>query len=67
MVQYGRAPIHWAAARGNIEIMEMLIAANCDIEARDKVSHYYIFSLIHSPHLNYWVKRRLLMSLLSIQ
>ncbi|XP_044262237.1 ankyrin repeat and death domain-containing protein 1A-like isoform X2 [Tribolium madens] len=36
---YGRAPIHWAASRGNIDIMEMLIAANCDIEARDK-KHY---------------------------
>lgn len=36
-LQYGRAPIHWASARGNIEIMDMLIGANCDIEARDKV------------------------------
>ncbi|XP_049820265.1 ankyrin repeat and death domain-containing protein 1A-like isoform X2 [Aethina tumida] len=36
---YGRAPIHWASSRGNIDIMEMLIAANCDIEARDK-KHY---------------------------
>ncbi|XP_066137418.1 ankyrin repeat and death domain-containing protein 1A-like isoform X1 [Euwallacea fornicatus] len=33
---YGRAPIHWASARGNIEIMEMLLNARCDIEARDK-------------------------------
>lgn len=35
--QYGRAPIHWAASRGNIEIMELLIAAKCDIEVVDKV------------------------------
>lgn len=35
--QYGRAPIHWASSRGNIEIMEMLIAGKCDIEAKDKV------------------------------
>ncbi|XP_043597879.1 ankyrin repeat and death domain-containing protein 1A-like isoform X1 [Bombus pyrosoma] len=33
---YGRAPIHWAASRGNTEIIEMLIQAKCDIEARDK-------------------------------
>ncbi|KYN45490.1 Ankyrin repeat and death domain-containing protein 1B [Atta colombica] len=39
---YGRAPIHWAASRGNTEIIEMLIQAKCDIEARDKV--WYIFS-----------------------
>jgi len=35
--QYGRAPIHWASSRGNTEIMEMLINAKCDIEAKDKV------------------------------
>lgn len=40
--QYGRAPIHWASARGNIEIMEMLLNAHCDIEARDKVRKMYI-------------------------
>ncbi|XP_050304038.1 ankyrin repeat and death domain-containing protein 1A-like isoform X3 [Anthonomus grandis grandis] len=33
---YGRAPIHWASARGNIEIMDMLLKAHCDVEARDK-------------------------------
>ncbi|XP_076260558.1 uncharacterized protein LOC143196611 isoform X1 [Rhynchophorus ferrugineus] len=33
---YGRAPIHWASARGNLEIMEMLLNSHCDIEARDK-------------------------------
>ncbi|XP_060527363.1 ankyrin repeat and death domain-containing protein 1A-like isoform X2 [Cylas formicarius] len=33
---YGRAPIHWASARGNLDIMEMLVGAHCDIEARDK-------------------------------
>ncbi|KAH1005942.1 hypothetical protein HUJ04_006838 [Dendroctonus ponderosae] len=33
---YGRAPIHWASARGNIDIMDMLLNAHCDIEARDK-------------------------------
>lgn len=29
--------MHWASSRGNTDIMEMLIASNCDIEARDKV------------------------------
>ncbi|XP_029036122.1 uncharacterized protein LOC117603560 isoform X2 [Osmia lignaria lignaria] len=33
---YGRAPIHWAASRGNTEIIEMLIQSKCDIEAKDK-------------------------------
>ncbi|PSN43781.1 hypothetical protein C0J52_20188 [Blattella germanica] len=36
LLQYGRAPIHWASSRGNTDIMEMLIAAKCDIEAKDK-------------------------------
>jgi len=39
LLQYGRAPIHWASSRGNTEIMDMLIAAKCDIEAKDKVRH----------------------------
>ncbi|CAH2049103.1 unnamed protein product, partial [Iphiclides podalirius] len=33
---YGRAPIHWAASRGNVEIIKLLIEAKCDIEAVDK-------------------------------
>ncbi|GBP21782.1 Ankyrin repeat and death domain-containing protein 1B [Eumeta japonica] len=33
---YGRAPIHWAASRGNVEIINLLIEAGCDIEAADK-------------------------------
>ncbi|GLH07995.1 Ankyrin repeat and KH domain-containing protein mask, partial [Gryllus bimaculatus] len=33
---YGRAPIHWAASRGNTDILEMLIGAKSDIEAKDK-------------------------------
>ncbi|XP_021936634.1 ankyrin repeat and death domain-containing protein 1A-like isoform X5 [Zootermopsis nevadensis] len=35
-IWYGRAPIHWASSRGNTDIVEMLIAAKCDIEAKDK-------------------------------
>ncbi|XP_014611333.1 PREDICTED: ankyrin repeat and death domain-containing protein 1A-like [Polistes canadensis] len=34
--EYGRAPIHWAASKGNTEIIEMLIKTKCDIEAKDK-------------------------------
>ncbi|KAI4477272.1 hypothetical protein M0804_012862 [Polistes exclamans] len=34
--KYGRAPIHWAASKGNTEIIEMLIKTKCDIEAKDK-------------------------------
>lgn len=54
--QYGRAPIHWASSRGNIEIMEMLINAKCDIEAKDKVIiiirthtifYSYIFEILY--------------------
>jgi ankyrin repeat protein len=37
LLQYGRAPLHWASSRGNTDIMEMLIASKCDIEAKDKV------------------------------
>ncbi|KAF4531599.1 hypothetical protein B566_EDAN010065 [Ephemera danica] len=36
LLQYGRAPLHWAASRGNTDIMQLLIDARCDIEARDK-------------------------------
>ncbi|XP_014238698.1 serine/threonine-protein phosphatase 6 regulatory ankyrin repeat subunit C-like [Trichogramma pretiosum] len=33
---YGRAPVHLAASRGNSEILKLLINAKCDIEAKDK-------------------------------
>lgn len=35
-LQYGRAPIHWASSRGSTDIMQLLIEARCDIEAKDK-------------------------------
>ncbi|KAJ9600055.1 hypothetical protein L9F63_009646, partial [Diploptera punctata] len=44
---YGRAPIHWASSRGNTDIMEMLIAAKCDIEAKDK----YVLRLLRCCRL----------------
>lgn len=47
MFQYGRAPIHWASSRGNTDIMELLIAARCDIEARDKVRNMTTYSTNH--------------------
>ncbi|KAL7301905.1 hypothetical protein TKK_0005504 [Trichogramma kaykai] len=34
---YGRAPVHLAASRGNSEILKLLINAKCDIEAKDKL------------------------------
>ncbi|CAH2242403.1 jg12984 [Pararge aegeria aegeria] len=37
---YGRAPIHWAASRGNVEIIKLLMSAHCDIEAVDKTRDY---------------------------
>lgn len=46
--QYGRAPIHWASSRGNTEIMEMLINAKCDIEAKDKVITFIIIYYLNS-------------------
>ncbi|KAJ9598067.1 hypothetical protein L9F63_026828, partial [Diploptera punctata] len=46
-LQYGRAPIHWASSRGNTDIMEMLIAAKCDIEAKDK----YVLRLLRCCRL----------------
>jgi len=37
LLQYGRAPIHWAASQGKTNMMEILMAANCDIEVSDNV------------------------------
>ncbi|XP_075210375.1 uncharacterized protein LOC142317714 [Lycorma delicatula] len=33
---FGRTCLHWAASFNNIDIMETLIAARCDLEAQDK-------------------------------
>jgi len=38
--------MHWASSRGNTEIMEMLINAKCDIEAKDKVIILYTQSSV---------------------
>ncbi|OXU28007.1 hypothetical protein TSAR_015851 [Trichomalopsis sarcophagae] len=49
---YGRAPIHLAASRGNIEILNLLIKADCDVEAKDKpldpfsLSNFSPFTLV---------------------
>ncbi|XP_060527364.1 ankyrin repeat and death domain-containing protein 1A-like isoform X3 [Cylas formicarius] len=47
---YGRAPIHWASARGNLDIMEMLVGAHCDIEARDKDSRTALHEACQNGH-----------------
>ncbi|UYV64379.1 ANKRD7 [Cordylochernes scorpioides] len=31
-----RSPIHWAASKGHLDILTLLIQAKCDIEATDK-------------------------------
>ncbi|XP_022256538.1 ankyrin repeat and death domain-containing protein 1A-like [Limulus polyphemus] len=31
-----RAPVHWAASRGHLDILAMLIVVKCDIESADK-------------------------------
>ena len=36
--QLDRTALHWAAANGHLQVMEMLINAGADIEAQDKVS-----------------------------
>ncbi|XP_024085341.1 ankyrin repeat and death domain-containing protein 1B-like [Cimex lectularius] len=48
---YGRAPIHWAASKGNTDIMKMLINAKCDIEAKDKVSNCKSITKSTEEHL----------------
>jgi hypothetical protein len=59
VTKYGRAPIHWAASRGNTEIIEMLIQAKCEIEARDKVRHiFFSMLLLESYFLNCRLDRR---------
>ena len=35
--QLDRTALHWAAANGNLRVMELLIHAGADIEAQDKV------------------------------
>lgn len=41
-MQYGLTPIHFAASKGNTEIIEMLMQHKCDIEVIDKVMLTYL-------------------------
>ena len=36
-IQLDRTALHWAAANGNIDIIEKLIEKGADLEAKDKV------------------------------
>lgn len=33
---YGRTPLHWAAQQGNMPIVEVLLMARADVEAKDE-------------------------------
>ena len=35
--QYGRSPLHYASSNGHVEVVAKLIAANADINLKDKV------------------------------
>lgn len=37
LLQLDRTPVHWAASKGHIEILSLLIQAKCDLEVVDKV------------------------------
>jgi hypothetical protein len=33
---YGRTPLHWSAATGNVDISRLLISSKADVDARNK-------------------------------
>lgn len=37
LFQLDRTPLHWAAANGNLDIIEKLVETGADVEAKDKV------------------------------
>lgn len=37
-LQYGRSPLHLAAHKGHIEIVQVLLRAGCDLDIQDDVS-----------------------------
>jgi ankyrin repeat protein len=38
-LQFGRAPLSYAAAKGSADMIRLLVRANADINARGKVNH----------------------------
>ena len=40
MLQFKRTPLHWASQRGNIDIINALLAHGGNVEAQDKVNEY---------------------------
>jgi ankyrin repeat protein len=38
----GRTALHWAADKGHIEVIKVLLARNADVNARSKVTHFLV-------------------------
>ena len=43
LLQLDRTPLHWACAKGHLAIVELLIDAGADLEAKDKVINHLSF------------------------
>lgn len=61
MIQMERTPCHWAAMHGHLEILAMLIKANCELESSDKVrvtvvEYFVVFKLLYVVYFQFGMR-----------